>query len=291
MGDFSTSAIAQRTMSDFPISIGTGLALSSLLTPTTAPYDPAREVPQKLSVLDYQEVWVNLRTLHRNLMGALPSGKEHAVMPQDLSDTLSFEVDLIDQLVREESKGRTRCVFYTSNYAGMAQAHPYGQLRRSTTVKQMEADSLMEQVLTDFFKHRVKSDLFEHFERMLEPKRRTRTLILTHYAYDLLSHRKFESLDLLESHTGVKKSFPDWHTKLSNGKELVNIPFNSFTIQLFGDSQTFSPYPIKARQAIKELAERFKWTSVSTDERIVFSLGQLSDAYAATVYKKMLNEV
>ena len=114
--------------------------------------------------------------------------------------------------------------------------------------------------------------------------------MLTHVAYDLLSYNKFNTLHLLESHTGKCKDISLWWTKLSNSKDLMRIPFNILTLQIFGDSQIFLPFPIETRKQILQLAEDKKWTNVTTKERIRLSLDTLKDVFAAVVLKKILNE-
>lgn len=289
MGDFSTGALANRAMSSFPVSIGTSLAMESLFQPMQQAYDPERVLPPKLDIGDYKVFWVNLLTLFRNLMGSLDADGQRKVMAADLSDTLEFEVDLISRLVEEESMGRCATVFYVSDYADLKKAHKHAIVREHKTDKQRQYHAIMEITLRDFFKKQVKSEKFQHFTRLIDPKEKKKTLILTHYAYDLLAAPKFETLDLLESHTGVKKGPASWHTKL-NGKDLARMPFNSLTLQVFGDSQTFSPQPIKARQNLIDLAEEYQWQPLITRDRIRTCLGFMKDVYTAQIFKEMLAE-
>lgn len=290
MGDFSTGALSNRAMSAFPISIGTALAMESIFKPMQPAYDPARPLPPKIDINNYEVFWVNLLTLYRNIIGALDKEGANAVMAGDLSDTLAFEVELIQRLVAEESSGKCQCVFYASNYAGLAKAHPHAVLREHKTEKQRSYNALMEITLGDFFKSQVKSDRFQHFERLIEPQGFKRGLILTHYAYDLLAHSSFIDLDLIESHTGVLKSRNMWYTKLNNSKDLIRIPFNSMTLQVFGDSQTFSPQPLKTRLSLIELANQFNWNPLTTRDRVIFSLGMMKDVYTAAMLKQMMAE-
>lgn len=291
MGDFSTGALANRTMSAFPVSIGTSLALESIFQPMQEAFDPARPIPQKVSIGDYQVFWVNLMTLYRNIIGALDKDGANAVMAQDLSDTLAFEADLIRRLVEQESLGTCEVVFYASNYANLGKAHPHAILRTHGTEKQRKYNHLMELTLGDFFKQQVKSERYQLFDRLIEPKARRKGLIMTHFAYDLLAYPRFEDLDLIESHTGVKKSRALWYTKLSNPKELARLPLNSMTMQVFGDAQTFAAHPLKVRLQVLELAELYNWHGLVTPDRIRFSLDAMKDVFTAAVLKEMLSEV
>lgn len=289
MGDFSTGALANRAMSSFPVSIGTSLAMESLFKPMQEPYDPERILPPKLDIGDYQVFWVNLMTMFRNLMASMDAEGQKKVMAADLSDTLEFEVDLLERLVREESNDRCKVVFYVSDYADLKQHHPHAVIREHKTEKQKLYNAIMEITLKDFFKRQVKSDKFQHFKLLIRPPVKRKGLILTHYAYDLLAADRFESLDLLESHTGTKKGPASWHTKL-NGKDLARMPFNSLTLQVFGDSQTFSGQPIKARENLIHLAEEYQWTPFTSPDRVRTCLGFMKDVYTAQIFKEMLAE-
>ncbi len=290
MGDFSTSALSNRTMSAFPVSIGTSLALESMFQPMQPAYDPERVIPKHIDISEYQVFWVNLLTLYRNIIGALSKEGEAAVMAGDLSDTLKFEVDLIERLVQQESLGRCQVVFYASNYDGMARAHPHATVREAKTDKQRVYNATMEATIGDFFKTQVKSERVQHFERLIEPKQKRRGLILTHMAYDLLAVDRFDGLDLIESHTGVLKTKGMWYTKLAGSKELVMMPFNVLTLQVYGDSNTFAPMNQKVRQQLLELAQEFKWNPMISRERIRFSLGQYKDHFTRQVLESILTE-
>ncbi len=288
--DFSTSALSSRAMSAFPISIGTSLALESIFAPMQAPYDPERPIPQKVNISSYDSLWVNLMTLYRNIIGALEKGGDERVMAGDLSDTMEFEVDLIKRLVQEATFGKTRVVFYASSYKDLARHHPHAKLREATTDKQKQYQHLMELTLNTFVKGQVKSDSIELFDRKLKPKRRDKTLIMTNYAYDLLSHPEFESLDLIESHTGVLKGRGLWYTKFSNSKELMRIPFNVAFLQVFGDSQTFAAMPIKLREQVMALADQYNWHAFTTKDRLLLGFADMPDKFAGMTLKQMLSE-
>lgn len=289
--DIGTSALSNRTMSAFPCSIATSLALETLFDGIQAPYDPERIIPDRVNVGAYNVFAINLMTLFRNIIGALPSGGEGAVMAGDLSDTLQFEVDFIRKLVKDATMGKTKMLFYASNYKNLARIHPHGKLRIAHTDKQKQYNRLMEATLEDYFKHQPKGGDSRLFDLHLKPKEeeKSKCLILTHYTYDLLSHIEFDELDLIESHTGVLKKRAMWHTKLLNGKDLM-MPLNACTLQVFGDSHTFSPQPMKLREQVLELSQRFRWHGATTKDRLVFSFNAMNDHFAATILKTMLSE-
>jgi hypothetical protein len=52
-------SLSTRTISAFPLSISTSLALESIFTPKLPPYDPNRIIPEHINLIDYQEIWIN----------------------------------------------------------------------------------------------------------------------------------------------------------------------------------------------------------------------------------------
>ncbi len=73
--------LLQRTVSGFPLSIGTGLALESILEPVQEVYDPQRVVPEKIKLNKYDAIWFNIDTLVRNIVGSVPTEVQKDVGP------------------------------------------------------------------------------------------------------------------------------------------------------------------------------------------------------------------
>jgi len=48
------ATLASRTVSAFPISIGTSLAFESVFFPRQPSYDPERQIPNRVEVTQYQ---------------------------------------------------------------------------------------------------------------------------------------------------------------------------------------------------------------------------------------------
>lgn len=65
------NAIDARTVSAFPLSVGTSLALESVFNGVQEPIDPNRVIPQKVEINNYDAFWINVGTLFRNLYNAL----------------------------------------------------------------------------------------------------------------------------------------------------------------------------------------------------------------------------
>jgi hypothetical protein len=289
--DIQVGPLSERAMSSFALSIGTALAFESLFPKgDRAPYDPLRPIPQHIDVKKYDEVWVNLGTLIRNIYQSVPSNVQAGLMAVDLYVTLESEVDIIRSLVTDGSLGRTKVVFYTTDDKRLKARHPHAKLKIDTTDKQRAYTALSELVLAEFHKRHSHIPGVMTYHEKLTPPHHKKALILTHDAYDLLSWQMFADLHLLESHTGLLKKRPQWYTKYHSGVDLMRIPFNSCFMQVFGDSIHFHPFPMKDRMAVRTLADERAWTYLSTKDRLVYSFQQLSDPILAQLLLEMLNE-
>jgi hypothetical protein len=288
--DLSTSALANRATGAFPISIATSLAIESFATGTQAPYDPERKIPQFINISDYDSIWINLFTLYRNIVGALPSKGADAVVVGDIWHVLEFETDLLKRLIEEKSFGKTKVIFYASEYKGLALKHPNAKLKENKTEKQIVYAAIMEKTVNYFIQQQAKSDNIKVFERLIKPAKPTKSLIITHYAYDLLADKHFEKLDLLETHTGILKTNALFYTKLTDGKDLMRIPFGAWSLQVFGDSTLFSSLGSAIKKQIIDLSNQYQWNNRTTKDRLLMSFDSLPDKFTASILKKMLSE-
>jgi len=284
-----TSALSERTMSAFMLSIGTSLSFESLFPGTQPPYDPERPIPNKIDLNDYDELWINLFTLFRNIVGAVPSIKVAMLTPEDVGYVISEEVELIQDLVRMYTDNKVQVVFYSSSYQDLKKYFKHASVRTDNTEKQRQMTDLLTGSISAFYKFQTKRDTLKHFKLYLEPvsAMNKKVLLLSNYAFDLLSYKKFMKMDLLESHTGVLKERAKWHTKYMDGKNLVRMPFNEILLQVFGDSQTFYPMDKNLRKEIIELAEASQWNPLTTDERVRFTIGNLKNPYYVSILREM----
>lgn len=291
---FSPSAkiLSQRPTSAFPLSIGTSLAFESMFEGGPNPtYDPARIKPPPIDPYTYQGLWINIDTVYRNIYEAVETEQRGHLLPGDLLDTLIEEIGHIRDIVNQFTQGRLPVVFYHSRYEGMKAAHPWAKLRIPTTPKQLTERDLMDAALRPLLKNHTQDLGIQVFKRGLETTTpQGKVLIFTHMAYDLLSHRKFSDLHLLESHTGVLKKQASYYTKLTGGKDLMRIPFNTCTIQVFGDSRTFLGFPSEVKKDLIGLAELANWNSQTTADRMRLGITSLKDKLTAGILVKMLHE-
>lgn len=277
----TSAMVAEREVGQYPLSIATSLALESVagIHPEISyPYPPLKDVAQ---------LWVNLRTLYRNLMGSMPRDAEGNIAHSDLAEAILNEMEQIRSIVRDVTQGRCRPIFYVSNYAGMEAKYKRAVIRRDNTDRQKMFTHTQNSTIKLILEQFHGDDLFV-FERKLKPQQRVPVMLLTHYAYDLLSAREFTSLTLLESHTGALKKPHQWYTKYYNGKDLQMFPFREDLLQVFGDSETFRPMDHKLRRELIDIATEYKWSPLTTSDKIRYSIDKMKNPMAKEILRSLL---
>lgn len=268
--------IAARTVGQYPLSIATSLAIESAngIHPEIVVSSPP--------IQKFEELWVNTRTLFRNFLGALPKESLKTIPAREIAETLIQEMEQIVQLVP------CRVVFYLSNYARLAETYRFGVIRMDTTDNQRVYTALQHEALQQLLELRPGVELLG-FELKLQPPRPAKTLILTHFPYDLLSHKRFKELVLLESHTGAIKERAQWYTKYYQGKELAAMPFREDLIQVFGDSETFRPGDPKLRKELIDIAKKYNWTAVTTYDKLLYGIEQMQNPFYVATMKSIMS--
>jgi hypothetical protein len=282
-----TNILDNRATSSFTISIGTALALESLFKGDKPVYDNTRVIPEQVNLQSYDSFYINVFTLYRNILGSVDTKLAVQVSANEIVEVLENEIELIKSLVYASTQGKTKVVLYASEYKGLVNKHPHAFIQKPTTDRQMFYNAKMQETINKFIQTQNKENI-QLYSLELIPTVREKSLILTNYAYDLLSFNKFSQLDLLESHTGILKTKNLFYTKLTKGKELIRIPFNNFSIQVFGDSNTFSPQPNAIRTKVIELSEQYSWTQLTTKDRLVYCFNAMPDKMLGMILKDML---
>lgn len=278
--------LSERTTGQLPLSVGTSLAIESAIG--IHPEIQVNEPPIK----HYTEFWVNLKTLYRNMMGSLQADAHNFVLGGAVGEEIRHEMDRIDSIIGDEFN--VDVIYYVCNYDHLEQDYPNARIRVDTTPKQ----KFFTRTMIDALKYIIVSEQppphmnmesrVRVFNKTIRPKKSVKTLILTHIPLDLCSAKHFGELTLLESHTGAFKEKAQWYTKYLNGKDLAHIPFREDLLQIFGDHELFSPYPIEQRRELLEVAEKYKWTSLTTLDKMRYSIDQLKNPYFKAKLKAML---
>lgn len=273
---------SNRTLSSFPLSVGTGLAFESLFTPTLERIDNERVIPEKVDLGEFNEVWVNLFTLYRNIFQSLVKEDIPKLTPRAMIETIHQEMEVIKSLFANTS---VTLKFYICTYKGFDKKFPHALLRVPSTEGQrwyFDLFKVVEKAFIDMDKSLVVFDY--HPTKSAD----TDVLFFTHVAFDLTSFKSFKSLKLLESHTGVLKDRSVWYTKFQNGKELNMIPFTLYFLEFFGDSVHFKPFPFKARNTILEVAKNKHWTQITTRDKILSNIKEINDYVLRDVLVDMM---
>lgn len=266
----NTGVLADRVLGEYPLSIATSLAISGALG--NHPDHPTN----KNELILYDEIWVNIKTIFRNLYNAVDRELISTVDNKSIYEQIEVETDQLQRVIEAETKGKMKVTFYVSDYAGMEFKYPHAHLRGDTTPLQTAYTSAMVGSLAPYVRNH-QHDL-KTFRLKLSGLPENKLMILTHYAFDLLS-RGLRNAALLESHTGTVKHSHQWYTKYLNGSTIPTIPFNEGFIQVFGDKEHFRPTSIGIRKAVLELATDRNWSQVTTVEKIKYDIGLLKDHF------------
>ena len=275
----NTGPLSDRVFGQYPLSIATSLAIEGAMG-----IHPDKPEQTKVLLPTYNVVWVNLKTIFRNLYQAVPREVVQDVSAQEFIDAFTSEIDQLKRVISVETASKTDVVLYVSDYAGMGQKYRHAILRGDATPIQLAYTSQMVHTLAAYIRSHP-TEVKRYTLKILDVEAR-RSLMLTHYAYDLLA-RGFTHMSLLESHTGTIKNKHLWYTKYLNGKELSNIPFTEAFIQVFGDNEHFRPWPIKARKEILAIAEQYNWSQVTTPDKVKYGISKLQDPLLRDTFREL----
>jgi hypothetical protein len=273
------SILSGRAMGAFPLSIGTSLAFESLFDGRQAAYDPERKLPPRIKIDDYSYMLINVATLIRNIVTSITGDEVYSLNSNAILLALKEEINTIIDIFSNEGQNKLKLYFYVREYKFVKRlsSSKLVVFREAHTEKQKILEGQLYSTERDLkkipdldFIHYVGSELHKSVSK--------NALILTNVAYDLLSYNKFDTLNLLESHTGLLKTRKDFYTKFIDGKklELSNIPFTRKLLAVFGDSIIYKQMPMFVRKQIIELAHARKWTAVTTETKVDFDVANFA---------------
>lgn len=267
----SSNAVFIREMGELPISIGTSLSLQALYN-----NHPDRKPEKHLPVLKADVLYINVRTLFRNIMSATDNSKATDVKSKDYLIALKDELkDIGDYLKNQENS--IKVYFYLPTYDSLHKEFgSVAELREPRTDLQKQKLEIEKQVFAELEKELKALEPEKRYVNIIditiESKDRVKSFILTHYPVDLLYVKGFSKVYLLESHTGKIKDEREWYTKFSADAS-ERVPFNKAMLVFFGDSGgMFKPQHHKARKALLKVAEKYKWTYQTTKDKILLNL-------------------
>lgn len=270
----------EREKGKVPISIGTSLAFESLLNIHD---DLKHKIPP---YLETEVIWINVKTLFRNLWGAIPRIRHDLVSDMQLAEALIFEMEMIRDVCRNECRG-LEVVYYLPNYFGLGTINNEVLLRMDNTELQKNYTKRMIRTLEIVLKRynqgmdinnvSDRNHMIRIYNNQITDRETRKTFIISSYAYDLTAYRKFSNLKLLETHTGAIKGRELWYTKYENHSAVPPMPFRLDLLTILGDKTLFRTKVPKLRQTIIELAKANRWTPLTTTDKIRMNIGSIKD--------------
>ena len=239
------------------------------------------------------ELWINVRTLYRNTVGAVASTVDkRELRTDDVAVVMAEEMRVIPAIVDERSQGKVRVRFYFCEYKRLAKEFPKASLYRPKTDLQTWEKFHEEQVVAHLLTNPGVKPMIGITEWKVTPAMfgipPSRVAMLTSYPLDLLQRYEFTDLYLLESHTGKFKHTPEFHTKLKTKPKDVPAPLNLFTLQIYGDNgRIFDPNPKPIRDHVTALARRDAWSFASSIDRLKMSIEKHHDRVLVQLLKAM----
>lgn len=274
--------LAERDKGSIPISIGTALAIEGAL----GTY-PERPVVTPAPLLKYKQVWFNVHTLFRNLTSSITAEQRNGVLPVEIVPALSEDMLGAAAAIETASQGQVQAVFYLNEYRSLARKFPHAHLKAPSTPAQVAMVELQQLSLRRLLKEPPVA--IRRFDVELEGHHPP-SLIVTHYPVDLLSRYHFAELALLESHSGNIKKPSQWNTKLGIKEGRERLPFNTFTLQVFGDNAVmFKPLVTPLRKRILDIAAANHWSSVTTMDKIKMSIQGTHSPDTVAAFKPYLS--
>lgn len=263
------------------VSIGTALAIEIF-----GGHAAERE-PEPESRHHPEELWINLRTLVRNLHSGQDARVKQGALPEDFIETLEDEMRLITEYVRDVTAGKVNVLYYACEYdRDLRKRFPKGNLKEPSTPGQLSYVGI-ENAIVDHYSTDERPELV-HFRGYIKPSFK-HAWVLTSSSVDLLDLSKFKRGLLLESHTGRLKNTIQLHSKLTNGSKMGNVPFNKMTLQVFGDkSNLFSPMPKAVKDAIQELAKQHRWTPATSTSNVKFAINGMKDRLGSRLLLELM---
>lgn len=274
------SVVSERVTGKFALSISTSLALEGALG--IHPDRPAG----KYLLSNFPNVRANVKTLFRNYYEAI--GKENIPLADMDELIVGFYQELMTykEMVSAETAGKSNPQLYVCDYIGIDSRARHALLRGDRTENQLLYTKMMRLVIGEILKN--DRELVKVYRFKIEEQNANgQTLLHTHFPIDLTT-KAYQSVSLLESHTGVIKQRNLFYTKYYNGKELSQIPFREDFLYIFGDNYMFHPLSNVYRKNLVELAKKYNWSWTTTREKIVYGLDSLKDKHLAEQLRLML---
>lgn len=222
-------ALESRTKSSFNISIGTGIALEALFTPTDTRYDETLEIQQFTK--DYSYLFISIYTLIRNIVAALdtPSKKRlfNTLNYKELIDILLEEIEIISTVADTVDK---EVIFFPFREIKL---FPINYLSDGKPTQNHYILNLYKSILDKIDLKDINSD-YTFIKDYRKRLKRRDSITLTALGLDLLDYEGY----LLNSHTATIYSKDNFNRKYHSLRHLdmTILPFNDILYKIYGDN-------------------------------------------------------
>lgn len=234
---------ARRVGMGLPVSVSTAIPLEDKIVIESP--EP-KMVAINLKTL-FRNFWSSYSNLQRpNLLKMLPEWIEEASSVQTLITSTGV-----------------RCFYYYPDYSDFKVMFPEAELYEAKTAKQRAYASAEQLAMKALAKE--EHILAVRTGSAMVPIKED-TMVISHMAIDMLSRSSFKSLKLLESNTAAVKEWNVWGSKLNT--KHPGMPFNPFTLCVFGDGKSVKGLPINVRRAVEEVAKKRRWNPTTTMAKI-----------------------
>lgn len=266
----------QRELGNIGISVATSLAFEGFLG---IHENLKLNKPYPVAMCDV--VWINLKTLVRNINGATNKDNRINHTIEDYAATVHNEVEVLLLYLRNSGYGNIRLGIYVPDYSQLETyvVNPK-TLQKMTNIQRDYynfENAVCNCVLKDINIYSI--PIFSIVNKLPVLTNGERLGILTHCVVDLLSVTSPSTTLLIESHTGICKPSYQWYTKLKGGSDLYRIPFSKLSLQVFGDrGGMIIPQPIALRKAIINASELGTWNQYTTKDKMVNDLRKVTNS-------------
>lgn len=254
-----------RVKTSFDISIGTGMMLESLFDPISKRYDEKRVPPKKVELKDYNYHFINMATVVRNILSAMPGNVEYKLMLNNkkMFDVFETEIRIIEGLYGNTN---VKPIFYFLNYDKVCEIYNHGKFKDG--YKRFKTKPILNN--DEIYKFLKSIDFEKNWLSMTTPlvnitklptlkSKENKMLLTSHYMCDYFVPNVVTSVD---SHTGNvydKNEFYKKYMKLGN-KEMSVFPFYEHVLYYVGDASMSMVINHKVRSLLYEIALAGKWT-------------------------------
>lgn len=274
-------ALGTRMLGQFPLSVATSIAFESLFN-----MQPSADAPEWVRrptgsiepIKGIGELWINLRTLLRNIDGAIDKDALNNASPMDYYRVLVSEMSTIQAILNDlPVEQRPLLRFYTKSYQSLSRIWPQA-LFRDVTAPKLKIYAALENNVMSYFADDLKKGVYQPdlviiADCNLHPG--NRAALISHFPVDLVLTKGNRFVKLVESHTGAIKQREDWYTKLRDGNKYPRIPFDKAMVQIFGDKENMlSPQTMQIRKTLAAISEKYHWNPMTTKDRITFCVEQ-----------------